>query len=55
MSIQNVLQHLMQSAQGLISNQGNPPSKPASTSNGLSGLEESLKIHLENSALGRQQ
>ncbi|NLY65029.1 MAG: tellurite resistance TerB family protein [Alcaligenaceae bacterium] len=39
MSIQNVLQQLMQSAQGLISNQDNPSSKPASTSNGSSGLK----------------
>lgn len=39
MSIQNVLQQLMQSAQGLISNQDNTPAKPASTSNGSSGLK----------------
>ncbi len=39
MSIQNVLQQLMQSAQDLISNQDNPSAKPAPTSNGSSGLK----------------
>lgn len=39
MSIQNVLQQLMQSAQGLVSGQNTSPANPASTSNGSSGLK----------------
>lgn len=39
MSIQNVLQQLMQSAQGLVSGQNTSQANPASTSNGSSGLK----------------
>lgn len=39
MSIQNVLQQLMQSAQGLISDQNSSQAKPASVSGGSSGLK----------------
>ncbi|MFV9475447.1 tellurite resistance TerB family protein [Advenella sp. RU8] len=39
MSIQNVLQQLMQSAQGLLSDQNNSQTKPTSASGGSSGLK----------------
>lgn len=39
MSIQNVLQQLMQSAQGLVSGQNTSQANPAPTSNGSSGLK----------------